>query len=81
MTVAGFHQCLADDYHQDPLMGNRAVASFDIDQVVPPSKHCKLCGVGRVPHFQSKFNNVLVWVILTSTFSLKSFKRNQREKD
>ncbi|XP_057532131.1 uncharacterized protein LOC130810179 [Amaranthus tricolor] len=62
VTVADFHQRLADDYYQDPLMGYRAVASFDIDQVVPPVKHRQLCGVSRVPHFQSKFNDVPAWV-------------------
>ena len=60
--MADFHQRFADDYYQDPLMGNRAVASFDIDQVVPPGKHRQLCGVGRVPLFQSKFNDVPAWV-------------------
>ena len=62
VTVADFHQRLAEDYYQDLLMGYRAVASFDIDQVVPPGKHRQFCGVGRVPHFQSKFNDVPAWV-------------------
>ena len=31
VTKADFHQHLADDYYQDPLMGNRAVVSFDVD--------------------------------------------------
>ena len=43
-------------------MGNRAVACFDIDQVVSPGKHRQLYGVGSVPHFQSKFKDMPAWV-------------------
>ena len=62
VAMADFHLLLSDDYHNDPLMGNRAVSSFDIDQVVPPGKRRQLCGVGRVPHFRSKFNDAPAWV-------------------
>ena len=51
VVVADFHLRLFDDYYQDSLMGNRAVASFDVDQVVPPGKHRQLYEVGSVPHF------------------------------
>ena len=81
--MADFHQRFADDYYQDPLMGNRAVASFDIDQVVPPGKHRQLCGVGRVPLFQSKFNDVPAWVhpdfnLLSQEFMTKPERKGLR---
>ena len=33
--MVDFHQRLSDGYYQDLLMGNWAVAAFDVDQVVP----------------------------------------------
>ena len=64
-------------------MGNRAVATFDVDQVVPPRKHCQLCGVGRVPHFLSKFYDVPTWVhpdfdLLSQEFLTKPEKEGLR---
>ena len=50
VTVVDFHQRLSNDYYQDLLMDNRAVATFDIDQVVPLGKHHQLCRVDRVPN-------------------------------
>ena len=81
--MADFHLRLFDVYYQDPLMGNRAVASFDIDQVVPPGKHHQLCGVGRVPHFQSEFNDVPAWVhpdfnLLSQEFLTKPERKGLR---
>ena len=79
--MADFHKCLSDDYYQDPLMGNRVVASFDVDQVVLPSRHRQLCRAGRVPHFRASSMMYLVGYIQTSTSSPVSFARNKRGMD
>lgn len=64
-------------------MGNMVVTTFDIDQVVPPGRHRVTCGVGRVPHFKSKFNDVLAWVhpdcnLFSQEFITKSEKVGMR---
>ena len=83
VTMVDFHQRLSDDYYQDLLMGNRAVATFDTDQVVPPWKHCQLCGVGRVPNSQSNFHDALAWVhpdfnLLSQEFMTKPERKGLR---
>ena len=48
-----------------------------------PGKHLQLCGVGRVPHFQCKFNDVPAWVhpdfnLLSQEFLMKPEREGLR---
>ena len=80
MKVTDFKQRLSSEYYMDPLMSKEVINAFFVDKVVQHGNYRMILGVGRVPHFGNKYNDVPAWVhpkcdLLTSELF------TEREKD